>query len=83
MLLPIPLAHTDFVGWLRINVCTCRQIRREWLAWTDSRGIQQTEQEAGRRSSALKRRRALRPQGGQHPHYEDWERKAVRFWSLA
>ena len=84
-------AFTDFGGWLRV---ACQlQIRREWLARTDSQGVQQTEGEAGGepcvqdsrgpRLPAPERRCALRPQGGQHSHDEDWERKAVRLWRLA
>jgi hypothetical protein len=69
------------------------QIRREWIARTDSQGIRQAELEASRelcvqdpRGSELpapERRRALRPQGGQHPHDENRQRGAVRLWSLA
>jgi hypothetical protein len=49
-LLRIPfftLAHTDFEAQLRTTTCAL-QIRREWIAQTDSQGIQQAELESSR-----------------------------------
>jgi hypothetical protein len=82
------LAHTD--------CCAPRvylQIRREWFSRTNSQGVRQAKREVGgelrfqdprrARLPTPKRRRALRPQGSQHPHDEDRQRKAIRLWCVA